>query len=333
MTWVTRRVELGALFAALLSACAEGDDKMMIDASGPPTDGCGSTETEIVEIPADEAIEPLDCAEVCEDVAPDATCTLVEGSVEGSNGDASGSTGSTGTPESAAMVPVECTYTSICIGGRASAAWASRPIPMGSDASAGWLAQAAHDEAASVASFRLLAAELAAHGVPEGLRARIDEAAADEARHAHTMTALARARGAEPIPVRLRPVPSRTLEQIAIENAVEGCARETFNALVAAHQAEHAAWPAVQRAMAGIAEDERRHAELAWAIDAWLADRLDPEARARVRAARQHALAELCARPGAAVGVDAQRVLGLPHDARARALAEGLRKALSSARG
>ena len=82
---------------------------------------------------------------------------------------------------------------------------------------------------------------------------------------------------------------TRDIETIARENAVEGCTRETYAALVACRQARAATDPAIRAAMAGIARDETRHAALAWAVDGWSQALLGPAARRRVRDARREA--------------------------------------------
>ena len=160
----------------------------------------------------------------------------------------------------------------------------------------GWLAQAMRLEAASVDAFDILGAELERHGAPSELVSRSDRARADEIRHARTMATLARRSGAPEAwlapPEVARPA-SRSLEAIAIENAIEGCVNETFGALLATWQAENARDAVVRRAMRTIAEDETRHAALAWAVAAWATPQLDADARARVDAAREDALAKL----------------------------------------
>jgi hypothetical protein len=87
--------------------------------------------------------------------------------------------------------------------------------------------------------------------------------------------------------------PIRDLEAIAVENAVEGCVREAFGALVASWQAVAAVDPLVRATMARIARDETRHAALALQIAGWLRGRLDTAARVRVEQARRAALADL----------------------------------------
>jgi hypothetical protein len=166
--------------------------------------------------------------------------------------------------------------------------------PRHEDAVAGaWLARAAHDEAASVTAFRRLAAELRAHGAPAALVEAARAAARDEARHARLTRRLARARGAAPPPVRARRARPRGLTAFAVENAVEGCVNETWAAAVVLHQAVAAAEPEVRAALAEIAADEIRHAELAHAVHAWAWERLDAPGRARVRRARAAAVARL----------------------------------------
>jgi hypothetical protein len=84
--------------------------------------------------------------------------------------------------------------------------------------------------------------------------------------------------------------------------------------------------------MRPIAADEARHAELAWAIDAWLGGLLDPAARAEVDAARHSAATALL------VGVAARepapaliREAGLPGREQATRLAQGLAATLWAA--
>jgi hypothetical protein len=114
----------------------------------------------------------------------------------------------------------------------------------------------------------------------------------------------------------------RDLETIAIENAVEGCVREAFGALVATWQAQRAADAGVRVAMQRIARDETRHAALAVAIDAWARGRLDARARERVERRKADALAELATPADVPEAIRA--ALGLPTRAQARALAAAI---------
>ena len=192
-----------------------------------------------------------------------------------------------------------------------------------------YFAEAAHLEAASVHAFRRLERELMAHGAPSSLVAGARRALHDEVRHARLTRQLARAHGGVPAPVRVSPAGRRSLEAIAVENAVEGCVRETFAALLAVHQARAAVDPDVRAAMASIAPDETRHAELAWAVDGWLRTRLDGAARRRVAAARRAAAAELADEASRMPG-ELARAVGLPDATRTRALVDATRRALWS---
>jgi len=156
-----------------------------------------------------------------------------------------------------------------------------------------YFASMAHLEAASVHAFRAMARELRAHGAPRGLIAQARRAARDEIRHARLTRAMAKAHGGAAAPVKVTAPASRSLEAMAVENAVEGCVRETFGALLASWQARAAGDRHVRAMMASIAEDEARHADLAWALDAWTRTKLDRAARHRVLDARRAAVADL----------------------------------------
>lgn len=148
-------------------------------------------------------------------------------------------------------------------------------------------------EAASVPAFHRLAGELLAHGAPEALVNAARRSAEDEVRHTHVMQALARRHGASMPEVELAPFQPRSLEAMCAENAVEGCVRETFGALVTGWQARTAGDAEVRRALGSISRDELRHAELAWAVDAWAAERLAPLERERILQLRRETLRAL----------------------------------------
>lgn len=156
-----------------------------------------------------------------------------------------------------------------------------------------YFANAAHLEAASVHAFRILRRELLSFGAPKNLLDAAQRAERDEVRHARMTTRIARAHGSTPPKVRVKRSANRSLEAVATENAVEGCVRETFGALVAMWQAERASDAGVADAMKTIAIDETRHAELAWNVAAWADFALDAKARERVNAAKMKAIRDL----------------------------------------
>lgn len=156
-----------------------------------------------------------------------------------------------------------------------------------------FFAQAAHLEAASVHAFRYLHEELTELGAPEALLARVEQARRDEVRHARTTARLARRFGGTVARARVRPRAPRSILEMALENATEGCVGETYGAVVASYQALTAEDAEVRAAMLRIAQDETAHAQLSWDLLAFYAERLTPEECAEVEAARARAIASL----------------------------------------
>jgi hypothetical protein len=181
-------------------------------------------------------------------------------------------------------------------GGRRPAYFASLgfgPAPTGRELGAHF-ARAACMEAAAIEAFFMLRDELVAHGAPRSLVKAAERAARDEMRHVKQTAALARRFGEQPIAPRpVPPRPRRSFPAVVLENAVEGCVRETYSALECAWQAEQAADPVVRATMKQIARDELRHLDLSWAIHAWALGRLDAAGRRRVIDAQNAEIATL----------------------------------------
>jgi hypothetical protein len=185
------------------------------------------------------------------------------------------------------------------------------PEARGNDLGA-FFADVARLEAASVDAFATLRDELAAHGAPRSLVRRAERARRDEIRHAKMTGRMARRFGVEPRAPRVETRTIRSLERIALENAVEGCVRETFGALTGEAQARRARDPQIAAMMRVIARDETRHAALSWAVAEWIRPRLDEAARERVdRAMRAavHALGQELREP---LPADVEREAGMP---------------------
>ena len=159
-----------------------------------------------------------------------------------------------------------------------------------------FLALARRMEAHSVGAFRELATDLARFGAPVELVEACRLAAEDEARHAAVIGELLVARGValEPL-VPAAPPGFASLRALAEHNEREGVVGETWGALVALHQAEHAADADVRTAMRAIADDESAHAALSFAIGAWARAQLPAGDLDRVRRAAVGRVAE--ARP------------------------------------
>ncbi len=193
-----------------------------------------------------------------------------------------------------------------------------------------YFALLARDEAVSVGAFLRLAEELATAGAPAELVARARAAAGDEQRHAAAMARACRELGAEPVRAHAARHAVRPLAEVLEENAREGCVNETFAALVAARQAMAAEAGAHRELFAVIAEDERRHAELAWDVDAWGRTQVDAAARERIDAAREGAWDALARYAATRPEQGFRGEMGEPSRAEAVRLVAGLRDAITA---
>ncbi|MGH7439287.1 MAG: hypothetical protein ACRENE_26675 [Polyangiaceae bacterium] len=115
---------------------------------------------------------------------------------------------------------------------------------------------------------------------------------------------------------------------MAIENAAEGCVRETFGALVAAWQATHAGDASVRATLQQVAREETRHAALAWEVARWAERHLPRIDRERVADARTRALLRLKAEAGVEPPRELVDTLGLPTADQATRLFDGMVRAL-----
>jgi hypothetical protein len=186
-------------------------------------------------------------------------------------------------------------------------------------------------EAGSIEAFRWLRDELIAHRAPRHLVRAARRAIRDEQRHVRVTSALARRFGQEPIAP--RPAPARTvrpLEQVALENAVEGCVRETYSALECLWQAKAASDPVVRAEMRRIARDEMRHLALSWEVHAWVLGRLDGASRRRVKDAQRLAIAELLGEVASDPHASLVGTAGLPRGAQSRALVAAIESRLAA---
>lgn len=194
-----------------------------------------------------------------------------------------------------------------------------------------YFAHISHLEGAAVVAFAILECELRAHGAPEDLIDRIVQARADEIRHARDTERLANKFGEKAPKVEVKPHAVRSLFDIAIENAAEGCVRETYGALSAHWQAANAGDAEVRELWRAIAREETQHAELSQAIDEWILQRLTSAERARVEIARQRAIADLKRELENEPDPSLVDVAGLPTAARAQALLGSLERELWAA--
>ena len=185
----------------------------------------------------------------------------------------------------------------------------------------GYFAEMAALEASAVTAFERLAQELEVLGAPADFVSRARQARDDERRHAAQVGELAQAYGAAPLEVATDvALPLRAALDVALENAREGCARETYGALVATYQAQRARDPRVAAVLTSIAKDETRHAALAWDLAAWLDGALSQAERAMVRTERAYALQVFSGDATHVLTEEARAAAGLPDQTMARAL-------------
>lgn len=193
---------------------------------------------------------------------------------------------------------------------------------------AAWIARMSQLEAASVPAFRRLANHLRHYGAPDSLVDGARSAVRDEIGHARALRAIARARGARPGTPHCPALPGvPMLAQLARANEVEGCVRESYGALVAAHQGAIAADVQIKAAMAQIAPDELRHAQLARGIREWILPKLSPTERHKVQAAGLRELRRLAT--AAPLPEQVRVPLGFPCAGTSRLMLEHLKQGLA----
>lgn len=192
------------------------------------------------------------------------------------------------------------------------------------DAVGRFFAEAANLEAASIVAFDRLADELTMLGAPRELVESALASREDEVRHARMTAKLAKRRGTEPKSPVIAPATKRSALEIALENAVEGCVRETYGALVAHYQAGAANDAGIAAVMRTIADDETRHAGLAWDVAAWLEPLLSPTERAAVEGARARAIVELRSALEQEPAPELEHIAGMPAATRAVAMLDQL---------
>jgi hypothetical protein len=136
-----------------------------------------------------------------------------------------------------------------------------------------WTA-AAQMEHASVAAFARFALELLALGAPPDLLVATYEAMADETEHARMAFSLASAYGLSEIgpgPLALDGAIERVTPRRVFSTLVrEGCIGETLAAVLATEAHANATDPVVRASLSRIAQDETKHAGLAWRAARWL---------------------------------------------------------------
>lgn len=128
-------------------------------------------------------------------------------------------------------------------------------------------------EHASVAAFARFTLQLLGLGAPHALVLESNQAIFDETRHAELCFGLAASFGsttAGPGKLDSQGALARTsLNDVVLDTFLEGCIGETVAALEATEALATATLPAVRQVLQQVAEDEARHAALAWRFVAW----------------------------------------------------------------
>jgi hypothetical protein len=163
-------------------------------------------------------------------------------------------------------------------------------ITLSSSTAGAYFACCAHLGASSAHAFRRLARELSHHGAPEELVASAEHAALAEIEHTRTMEALATRFGDASKMLVPLDAPPRALFEVALENAVEGCVRETYGAALVLLHAARSCDAEVRAALASLARDECGHGETSWAVLRWTMSKLSSVERAEIVRAMHEAL-------------------------------------------
>ncbi len=173
-------------------------------------------------------------------------------------------------------------------------------------------------EHASIAAFARFALELLALGAPAALVEDAGAAMQDEQRHATTCFTLASAFAGVPVGPGRLPVggclSDVDLESVTVTTFLEGCIGETFAAVEARELALTTEDPVLRDTLSGIADDEARHALLAWSFLQWALEQGGPALGARVHDAwRAEVTRHLDEPPSSArLAPERELALGLP---------------------
>lgn len=151
-------------------------------------------------------------------------------------------------------------------------------------------------EHASVAAFARFSLELLALAAPAELLRDTQRALGDEIRHAEICFGLAAAyagRSQRPGPLAMDgALTTPELHAVFKTAFLEACIGETLAAVEVEAALAHALDPEIVSALSGIAQDERRHAELGWRFIRWVLDMVSAEQRAELT---EGMLASVCA--------------------------------------
>ncbi|MBK8454435.1 MAG: ferritin-like domain-containing protein [Thiofilum sp.] len=156
-----------------------------------------------------------------------------------------------------------------------------------------YFAEMASMETAAVTAFRYLVRELEAYQAPTALIQMAREAINEEIEHAEMAGLLAQAYATSVPEVFIDDFRLRSLAEIALENAVQGCINETYAAACGYWQYATAEHEIFREIIGHISDEESKHAALSWAIHAWIMPQLTQQEQNTIRAAQSKAIAAL----------------------------------------
>lgn len=148
-----------------------------------------------------------------------------------------------------------------------------------------WAAEAT-EEHASIASFSRLSLQLMARGAPPHLIARVHRAALQEIEHARSAFGIASSLlgyDVGPGPLAAPTSVPTDRETLIAECVIDGCVGELAATYVARGLARSASEAPIRRHHSKVAREELQHAELAFAILAWLVDDVRRESNVALR--------------------------------------------------
>jgi hypothetical protein len=155
---------------------------------------------------------------------------------------------------------------------------------------------------ASVAAFACFSLELLSFGAPAELVLASQQAGADEVRHAQICFALAAFYSGKelgPSGLNTQDVkPAVSLRESVLTTFLEGCIGKTLAAARTEAALVYTRCPATRARLARSADDEARHAELAYRFVSWALKRADPSLRGEVGACFEEARARAASAGG-----------------------------------
>lgn len=143
-------------------------------------------------------------------------------------------------------------------------------------------------EHASIASFSRFSLQLLAVAAPPSLISAAHRAAIDEVRHAQMCFALASIYAGEdlspgPLPLDGDIIGGLDLPTVVTSAVLEGCIGETIAASEAATAQDLAQTTTIKKTLNAIAQDESRHAQLAWRFVQWALQQGEPLVRKMIQ--------------------------------------------------